>query len=84
MVVLSANPSFLANWTYMALQAGLLVWPTQLLALTRLPVSHLDSFHVAFSQANALTISCPSQTRCKDAGRPSLQGRSRSFFQNRS
>ncbi|KAK4309809.1 hypothetical protein Pmani_018570 [Petrolisthes manimaculis] len=64
LVVWSDNPSFLANWTYSALQAGLLVWPTQLLVLTRLPVSHLDSFQVAFSQANVLTISCPSQTSC--------------------
>lgn len=61
--VVSENPRFLSNWTNTALQGGLLVWPTNLLVITHLPVSKMDSSHAAFSQANALTLSCPSHSR---------------------
>lgn len=63
MILVSEDPSFLANMTNMVLQAGLLVWPTHLLVFTHLPVSQMGSFHAALSQANALTLSCPSHSR---------------------
>lgn len=63
MLVVSEDPSFLAIWASIALQAGLLVWPTQILAITHISAEQLEPLTVAFSQAYALTLTCPSPTR---------------------
>ncbi|KAK4313076.1 hypothetical protein Pmani_015545 [Petrolisthes manimaculis] len=64
MMVMSEDTNFLATSANLALEAGLLVWPTQLLAITRRPLSKLDSLRTAFSQTNAVILSCPSPVRC--------------------
>ncbi|KAK4325099.1 hypothetical protein Pmani_004254 [Petrolisthes manimaculis] len=64
MIVASEDPSFLATWANKSLNAGLLVWPTQIMIVTRHSVSQLDPLYVPFAQANALTLSCPSTARC--------------------
>ncbi|KAK3891607.1 hypothetical protein Pcinc_004495 [Petrolisthes cinctipes] len=63
MMVVSEETNFLATSANLAHEAGLLVWPTQLLAITRRPISKLDSLRTAFSQTNAVILSCPSPVR---------------------
>ncbi|KAK3892767.1 hypothetical protein Pcinc_003386 [Petrolisthes cinctipes] len=63
MIVASEDPSFLATWANKSLNAGLLVWPTKIMIVTRHSVSQLDPLNVPFAQANALTLSCPSTAR---------------------
>lgn len=55
-VVVSDDPSFLAAWVELALDSGLLEWPTRLVALTGLPTSRLGNTHFSFSYANAVLV----------------------------
>ncbi|XP_063870807.1 probable glutamate receptor isoform X2 [Scylla paramamosain] len=55
-VVVSDNPSFLTKWAELAIESGLLAWPTRLVALTGLPTTRLHRIHLAYSHANAVLV----------------------------
>lgn len=61
-LAVSDEPSFLTAWSKLALDGGLLAWPTMLLALTRLPLPRLTHLHATFWKVNALLITCDGVT----------------------
>ncbi|XP_071523914.1 LOW QUALITY PROTEIN: glutamate receptor ionotropic, delta-2-like [Panulirus ornatus] len=55
-VVVSDDPAFLAAVVDLSYKSGLLVWPTRLLAVTRLPLPELQALQWTFSMANAMLL----------------------------
>lgn len=64
-IIVSDDVNFLITWASQAASYGILAWPRQILALTHRPLPLMDR-QTAFSQANALIVSCPSSTRLVD------------------
>ncbi|XP_071527416.1 probable glutamate receptor [Panulirus ornatus] len=55
-VVVSDDPAFLAAFADFSLNGRLLLWPTRLLVVTRLPLSELQDLHETISMTNAMLL----------------------------
>nr|XP_045593546.1 uncharacterized protein LOC123755110 [Procambarus clarkii] len=67
-VVVSDDLAFLAAFAQWSLKGRLLVWSTRLLAVTRLPLRHLQVLHGTYSKTNSMLLiveDIPLITRCR-------------------